>query len=154
MTSGKHIYSGLRKGARLALMFRVVFRGNPSCTNYPTTCSLPVFPPMYKIERTAVSWLYWMIMKRLSLKKRSTVTTESFSEVATQGLTLRKPGEVYNGNILYPSGITNPANNCYGNSILQCIFNHPSSVLKEIFFQHDTSKCTICSTGSCINYCT
>ena len=38
----------------------------------------------------------------------------------------RIAGEICPINVVYPSGIANPANNCYANSVLQCLLNHPS----------------------------
>ena len=39
----------------------------------------------------------------------------------------RKCVEIYNADILFPTGITNVANNCYISAVMQaqCLFNHP-----------------------------
>ena len=55
----------------------------------------------------------------------------------------RKPGEVYNGDILYPTGITNVANNCYINAVVQYLFKHPK--MPSVFYQATSSDPNHCS---------
>ena len=62
----------------------------------------------------------------------------------------KQPGEVYLDTYKAPPGITNPANNCYCNAVIQCLFNnaHFSSQLKKVFSRHPdhcTQQC--CSSG-------
>ena len=63
-----------------------------------------------------------------------------------------KPGEVYNGDILYPTGITNVANNCYINAVVQCLFNHSKmpSVLYQVTASHPNHCSKHCTTGKFI----
>ena len=51
---------------------------------------------------------------------------------------LKRPGEVYLDTFKAPPGITNPANNCYCNALIQCLFNNPHflSTLKVVFTGH------------------
>ena len=62
----------------------------------------------------------------------------------------KRPGEVYLDTYKAPPGITNPANNCYCNAVIQCLFNNAHIVcqLKKLFMQHPDhcdKKC--CSSG-------
>ncbi len=64
----------------------------------------------------------------------------------------REPGEVYNGNIAYPSGFTNPASNCYINAVLQCMFNTPSfSCIFNAFSRVHSGDCdkNCCRISKC-----
>ncbi len=71
---------------------------------------------------------------RLSTKgsKHSTIQSKACSMI-------RAPGVVYNEDILIPSGIANPALNCY---CLQCLFNLSQfqSIAQELYRVHP-SKC-------------
>ena len=51
---------------------------------------------------------------------------------------LKQPGEIYLDTFKAPPGITNPANNCYCNALIQCLFNNPHflSTLKAVFTGH------------------
>lgn len=62
----------------------------------------------------------------------------------------RKPGEVYSGDILFPTGITNVANNCYINAVVQCLCNHPkmSSILYQLTASHPNHCSSECCTAS------
>lgn len=54
-------------------------------------------------------------MKQLCLKKRKKhdQTSTGVKEIV----------DVYNFKVTMPPGLTNPANNCYANSLFQCLFN-------------------------------
>ncbi len=60
---------------------------------------------------------------------------------------IRAPGEVYSDNVPLPSGITNPAFNCYCNATLQCLFNLPQiqDIAREIYRVHPGKCDTTCS---------
>ena len=66
----------------------------------------------------------------------------------------RKPGEVYSGDILFPTGITNVANNCYINAVVQCLCNHPkmSSILYQLTASHPNHCSSECCTASKLSY--
>ena len=69
-------------------------------------------------------------------------------------LKFREPGELYRFDITYPSGLSNPSSNCYVNSILQCMINHPSfseitGGLLAAHPRHCSKKCG-CTGGTCI----
>ena len=55
----------------------------------------------------------------------------------------RRPGEVWIENSLCPSGISNPANNCWANSVLQCMLN--SSLFMEVISEQILSHPASCS---------
>ena len=54
------------------------------------------------------------------------------------GAKRKKVGEVWIKESLYPSGISNPANNCWANAVLQCLLNNSVSmqVIKELAKNH------------------
>ena len=61
----------------------------------------------------------------------------------------RKLVEVYNGDILYPTGVANVANNCYISAIMQCLSNHPkmTSVVDQLTASHPSH----CNRECCIS---
>ena len=77
----------------------------------------------------------------LSRRKRPVVVVDTEAQKKS-----RIAGEICLINVVYPSGIANPANNCYANSVLQCLLNHPSfSKLTRDLFEarphHCSRKC-------------
>ena len=74
-------------------------------------------------------------MKRLSLSRRKRPVVVVDTEAQKKS---RIAGEICPINVVYPSGITNPANNCYANSVLQCLLNHPSfsKLTRDLFEAH------------------
>lgn len=66
----------------------------------------------------------------------------------------KRPGEVYLDTCKAPPGITNPANNCYCNALVQCLFNNPHflSRLKAVFACHpDHCDQQCCISGNPCN---
>ena len=59
----------------------------------------------------------------------------------------RRAGEIYLDSCKVPPGITNPANNCYSNALIQCLFNNPHflSKLKAAFTYHPDLCDQLCS---------
>ena len=57
--------------------------------------------------------------------------------------------ELYNSEALLPPGMTNIASNCYANSIIQCLLNHPTflGLLEVVYKEHVPSSCKNCSTS-------
>ena len=79
------------------------------------------------------------------------------SSVATVGPTKRrrKLVEVYDQDILYPTGIANVANNCYVSAIMQCLCSNPNMacVVDQLTASHP-SHCNreCCISGEMKNY--
>ena len=88
----------------------------------------------------------------VAIEKRPISTRET---VPMPSKRLRNAGEVFYTHVLYPAGMTNPANACYVNSILQCLFNHPSFdvIFKPLFKEHaflcSQQCCSSCTGKKC-----
>lgn len=78
------------------------------------------------------------LCKRLNLSRRKKGSLAS--SVARKSTAL----EVYKRDVLLPSGISNPSNNCYSSCIIQCLFNLPSfpEIARELFLTH--KECNSC----------
>lgn len=70
--------------------------------------------------------------------KRSLSTSKRQTQGKPAIKRLKRPGEIYLDTFKAPPGITNPANNCYCNALIQCLFNNPHflSTLKAVFTGH------------------
>ena len=55
----------------------------------------------------------------------------------------------YNADILFPTGITNVANNCYISAVMQCLFNHPrmTSIFDLLTASHPSHCNSACTSG-------
>ena len=84
---------------------------------------------------------------RLSTKGRK---RKLFARKPDDHSLIRAPGEVYSEDVPLPSGITNPASNCYLNATLQCLFNLPQiqAIAREMHRAHPEKCDTTCSTMS------
>ena len=61
----------------------------------------------------------------------------------------KSPPALYNSDALKPPGIKNIANNCYANSVVQCLLNVPVFVelIEDITESHKSGVCNLCKTS-------